>query len=270
MAPAAVDQRVDLLAVVPADRAGSGRHIDYYRLLVWVGPPVGAAGAGPGELPDRAHHPDDAARGAHGEPQAKAVVGAGTIGVADEVLDVGAELVRQHISHRARAEQPGLTEAAAVHQHRGEAQIIGCGRRRTAAAAFELEGLRQLGAARLRLAGVGICRQGLGIARSLLPVNDRIDLMSVSRSAVSRSAPRPLIFAGEPWHACVGCLRNTGSGRIIPSTRSDRGEHHASVVTPRFPCAFDIGRCNRPRRSRERRNGTERQIRSRHSRRRGA
>src|SRR5450755_622240 len=58
-------QRVDLLPVVPADRAGRGREIDHGEFLLRIDPPVGAAGAGPRKLSDRSHHPDYARRRAH-------------------------------------------------------------------------------------------------------------------------------------------------------------------------------------------------------------
>src|SRR4051794_15080802 len=44
-----IHQRVDLLPVVPADRAGRRRQIHYRELFLRVGPPVGTAGAGPRE-----------------------------------------------------------------------------------------------------------------------------------------------------------------------------------------------------------------------------
>src|ERR1700755_210686 len=80
-----IDQRIDLLPVVPADWSGRGRQINNDQLFLRIGPPVGAAGAGPGELPDRAHHPDHTWRGAHGKPETKTVIGPGRIGVADQV-----------------------------------------------------------------------------------------------------------------------------------------------------------------------------------------
>src|SRR5258708_31242573 len=57
-----IDQRVDLLTVVPAQRPWRRREIDHREFFLRIGPPVGAAGAGPGELPDRSHHPDHARR----------------------------------------------------------------------------------------------------------------------------------------------------------------------------------------------------------------
>src|SRR6266403_4906931 len=88
-----IHERVDLLPIVPADRAGRGRQIHHREFFLWVYPPIGATGAGPGELPDRSHHPHHTGRGAHRQPEAEAVIGAGRIGVADEIFDVGAELV---------------------------------------------------------------------------------------------------------------------------------------------------------------------------------
>src|SRR5882757_10869585 len=87
-----IHQRVDLLPVVPAERAGRRREIDHGEFLLRIDPPVGAAGAGPRKLPDRSHHPDHAGFRAHGDAETKAVVGAGRIGIADEILDVRAQL----------------------------------------------------------------------------------------------------------------------------------------------------------------------------------
>src|ERR1700733_3191374 len=50
-----IHQRVDLLAIVPADRTGGRRQIHDSEFFFRIDPPVGATGAGPGELPDRSH-----------------------------------------------------------------------------------------------------------------------------------------------------------------------------------------------------------------------
>ena len=84
-----IDQRVDGLSMVPADRSGRGREVNQDEVFLWIGPPVGAARAGPDELPDRSHPPRDAGRGTHGEPETEAEIGAGWIGIADEIPDVG-------------------------------------------------------------------------------------------------------------------------------------------------------------------------------------
>src|ERR1700675_4114874 len=48
-----IHHRVDLLAIVPADRSGRRGQIHHREFFLRIGPPVGAAGAGPGELSDR-------------------------------------------------------------------------------------------------------------------------------------------------------------------------------------------------------------------------
>src|SRR5882724_11043556 len=83
-----IHERVDLLAIVPADRAGRGCEIHYREFFLRIDPPIGTAGAGPRELPERSHHPHHAGRGAHRKPEPEAIIGAGRIGVADEILDV--------------------------------------------------------------------------------------------------------------------------------------------------------------------------------------
>src|SRR6185437_7622156 len=120
--------------------------------------------------------------------------GAGRIGVADEIPDVGAELIGEHVGDRPRAQQAGFAEAAAVHQHRGKAQIVGRGGGRTAAAAFELARLGQLGAACLRLAGVGIGCQWLGVARRFLRRNRESGIAHAERA-------KQIGFTSLPWRA---------------------------------------------------------------------
>ena len=56
----------------------------------------------------------------HREAEAEAVVGAGRVGVADQVLDLGAKLVRQHVFHRLAGEDAGVAVLALVEQHRLE------------------------------------------------------------------------------------------------------------------------------------------------------
>src|ERR1700744_6663313 len=112
-----IHQRVDLLAIVPADRAGRCRQIHHREFFLWIDPPVGAARAGPSELTDRSHHPDNAGRGAHRESETESVIGAGRIGIADQVFDVGAQLIRQHVIDRLAGEQLGVAGAPLVHQH---------------------------------------------------------------------------------------------------------------------------------------------------------
>ena len=77
-----IHHRIDLLAIVPADRPGRRGQIHHRKLFLWIGPPVGAAGARPGELSDRSHHPDHAGRRAHRKSEAEAVIDAGRVGVA--------------------------------------------------------------------------------------------------------------------------------------------------------------------------------------------
>src|SRR5260370_38194362 len=81
---------------MPADRAGRLRHEHHHEVFPGIGPPVGAAGAGPREVADRAHHAHDAGRGLHRKAKAETIIGAGRIGVADQVLDLRTDLVRQH------------------------------------------------------------------------------------------------------------------------------------------------------------------------------
>src|SRR2546421_12241028 len=59
----AVDQRSYEMAVVPADRARRLRHEHDRELLLRIGPPGGAVGAGPGEVADRAGEAGDGGGG---------------------------------------------------------------------------------------------------------------------------------------------------------------------------------------------------------------
>src|SRR5262245_46944374 len=133
-----IDQRVDHLPILPARRSRRLRHPHRRQLLARIDPPIGAAGAGPAEIADRAHHARHAGRGAHRQPEPEAVVGAGRIGVADQVADVGCELIGQHVFDGLAAQNAGVAEPAMVHQHQRKAQIVARGRDRAAAAALEL------------------------------------------------------------------------------------------------------------------------------------
>src|SRR5947209_20455982 len=61
----AVNQLLDQLAIVGADRAGRLAHVDGGELLLGVDPEIGSGIASPHELARRARHARDPAAGAH-------------------------------------------------------------------------------------------------------------------------------------------------------------------------------------------------------------
>src|ERR1700730_541086 len=65
VAERAVNQLLDQLAIVGADRAGRLAHVDGGELLLGVDPEIGSGIAGPHELARRARHTGDPAAGAH-------------------------------------------------------------------------------------------------------------------------------------------------------------------------------------------------------------
>src|SRR6266498_1901740 len=126
----ALDHGVDHLTVMPADRARRMRHEHHREVLAGIRPPVGAARARPGKVADRAERAHDPGRGAHREPEPEAIVGARGVGAADQVLDVGTELIGEHVFHGLASEDTGVAELALVEQHQRETQVIARGRRR--------------------------------------------------------------------------------------------------------------------------------------------
>src|SRR5215475_9509421 len=137
-------KRIDHLPVLPADAARRLRHPHHDEFLARVDPPVGAAGARPREVANRAHHAYDAWRRAHRDAEAKAVVGArGVARHSDHVAYVGRELVRGHELDGLSTEHARIVERALVRQHGGKTEIVAGGRGGAAAAAFELLRLDQ-------------------------------------------------------------------------------------------------------------------------------
>jgi hypothetical protein len=100
--------------IVPANGARRGRHIHHDQLFLWIDPPVSTAGTGPGELPDRPHHFDYTGRCANGKSRAETVIGAGRIGIADEIVDIRAQLIRQHVRDGSRPKQAGFAGASLI------------------------------------------------------------------------------------------------------------------------------------------------------------
>ena len=95
-----IDERVDLLAVVPADRTRRRGEIDDRDIFLGDRPTVGAACAGARERARRSHQPRDARRRPDRESEAEAEMRTCRIGIADEVRNLRAELIGQQSRSR--------------------------------------------------------------------------------------------------------------------------------------------------------------------------
>src|SRR5436190_1592507 len=135
---AAVDDVLDLLAIVLPKFAGRRRSYDDDQALLRVAEELRAIGAIPGELAGIARNRGQALAGTHCHAKTEAKATAMRLHVGDVVLDLRPEVIGDHVMHGLGPENALTVELAAIEQHLPKAHVVADGCKRAGAAAVEL------------------------------------------------------------------------------------------------------------------------------------